>query len=259
MSVKPKKHLGQHFLKDQSVVSKTVAAIDEKASQYFLEIGPGMGVLTEELLDKLSSLSVIELDRDSVVYLENHFEDSSLKIISGDVLSMDWSKRFDGSLSVVGNFPYNISSQILFKVWDHRAQVNQLVGMFQKEVAKRICSKPKSKAYGILSVLLQTYYDAEYLFTIGSEAFDPPPKVESAVILLKKKVEIPEISSSLLKTVVKAAFGQRRKKLSNALKSLLPNDTSNIDNFLNLRAEQLSISDFIALTKALEDGRKSDL
>lgn len=247
MSVRAKKHLGQHFLKDENIARQIVEALSWKNYNEVLEIGPGMGVLTQFLVKEEKPISVVEIDSESVEYLAQHYPE--LKIYSEDFLKMDISKNFENrSLSIMGNFPYNISSQIVFKVIENRMQVPEMVGMFQKEVAERICSKEGSKVYGILSVLTQAFYKAEYLFTVSENVFNPPPKVKSGVIRLTRYREKLDVDDKLFFTVVKTAFNQRRKTLRNALKSLdmIPKEVDDVT--LNLRAEQLSVEDFIELT-----------
>lgn len=247
MSVRAKKHLGQHFLKDENIARQIVEALSWKNYDEVLEIGPGMGVLTQFLIKEEKPISVVEIDTESVEYLAKHYPE--LKIYSEDFLKMDIPKNFgDRSLSIMGNFPYNISSQIVFKIIENRIQVPEMVGMFQKEVAERICSKEGSKVYGIISVLTQAFYKAEYLFTVSENVFNPPPKVKSGVIRLTRYREKLDVDDKLFFTVVKTAFNQRRKTLRNALKSLdiIPKEVDDVT--LNLRAEQLSVEDFIELT-----------
>ena len=228
-----------------------------------LEIGPGMGVLTQYLLQRQDiDLKAVELDRESVDYLLTHFAGMQGRLLQADYLRLDMHRVFPGSYRIIGNFPYNISSQIFFKILDDKDRVPEVVCMIQKEVAERIAEKPGNKTYGILSVLLQAWYDIEYCFTVGPGAFAPPPKVQSAVIRLTRnsRTEL-GCDEKLFKTVVKTAFNQRRKTLRNALKPLLPdvqslphtdlvqNDHVYIDNMLNLRAERLSVEDFVLLTR----------
>ncbi len=258
MSVKPKKHLGQHFLKDETVCQRIANQMDlHPEIKTVLEIGPGMGALTKFLLAKDHfETHVIEIDEESVDYLHENFPDLRGRIYSRDFLHEDISKMFDGELAVFGNFPYNISSQILFKVLDHKNQIPLVVGMFQKEVAERVSEGPGSKKYGIISVLLQAYYDIEYLFTVDENVFIPPPKVKSGVIKLKRNnVKKLDCDKKLFKRVVKSAFNQRRKTLRNSLKSLINEvsegfDTS--DELFQRRAETLSVQEFIQLTQQLE-------
>ncbi|MFZ4739723.1 MAG: 16S rRNA (adenine(1518)-N(6)/adenine(1519)-N(6))-dimethyltransferase RsmA [Bacteroidales bacterium] len=251
--VRPKKHLGQHFLKDESIAKEITLSIDE-TTKNLLEIGPGTGVLTKYLLknEKLN-LHVIEIDTESVDYLKNNFPELEGKIISEDFLHFPIETLFNHeSYSVIGNFPYNISSQILFKVLEHRTQIPEVVGMFQKEVAERIASKPGKKTYGILSVLLQAYYDIEYLFTVDEHVFVPPPKVKSAVIRVRRNnVKQINCDDKLFFRVVKTAFNQRRKTLRNAL-SVFVFDTEKLPkDILTKRAEQLSVEDFVNITNAV--------
>ena len=253
MSVRAKKHLGQHFLKDEEVAAKIANALEHSTSTV-LEIGPGMGSLTKYLLkDWGKNLWVSEVDGESVEYLNTHYPELKTNIIQGDFLQLNLDDLFgQEKISLIGNFPYNISSQILFKALDYRDKVMQVVGMFQKEVAKRICSPPGNKDYGILSVLIQAYYQAEYLYDVPPRSFNPPPAVNSGVIRLQRK---PQVSIGcddvLFKKVVKTAFNQRRKKLSNALSSMMEGKKMSGD-VGHLRAEQLSWEDFVALTNTIE-------
>ncbi len=220
MEVRAKKALGQHFLTDQSIAKNIVGALRGRQA---LEVGPGMGVLTQYLLPRPElALKVIELDNESVVYLKKHYPELGDNLIEGDFLKMDLDGIFEGEYSVIGNFPYNISSQIFFKILEHRDRIPEVVCMIQKEVAERIAEKPGTKTYGILSVFLQAWYDIEYLFTVGSGAFNPPPKVQSAVIRLTRNSRTDlGCDEKLFRTVVKTAFGQRRKTLRNSLKPLI--------------------------------------
>jgi len=252
--VRAKKHLGQHFLKDEEIAKDITLSIDEKTTN-LLEIGPGTGVLTKYLLknDQLN-LNVIEIDRESVAFLRTNFPQLEGRIILGDFLNFPIETFFNGeSYSIIGNFPYNISSQILFKVLENRTQIPEVVGMFQKEVAERIASKPGKKTYGILSVLLQAYYDIEYLFTVEPHVFIPPPKVKSAVIRVRRNNVIQiNCDDKLFFRVVKTAFNQRRKTLRNAL-SVFVFDTEKLpEDILTKRAEQLSVEDFVNLTNAVK-------
>jgi 16S rRNA (adenine1518-N6/adenine1519-N6)-dimethyltransferase len=244
--VRPKKYLGQHFLKDKNIAAKIVDSL-QSTDLPVLEIGPGTGVLTELLIKKVD-LSVIEIDRESIEHLRKHFP--SLKIIEGDFLEHDITEK---KLAVIGNFPYNISSQIFFRVLDSRQQVHEVVCMIQKEVADRIASKEGNKVYGILSVLLQAYYDIDYLFKVPPGVFNPPPKVKSAVIRLRRNnVATLSCDEVLFKKVVKQGFQNRRKTLRNALKNLnLPGSVYAL-TIMDKRAEQLSVNDFILLTQAIE-------
>ncbi len=254
MSVKAKKHLGQHFLNDEAIAEKIADSLTEKGYDNVLEIGPGMGMLTKYLLKKKFTTSVIEIDSESVSYLQTHFLKYSLKIINDDFLKIDISKIYNGEqFAIIGNFPYNISSQIVFKAIENKAQVPELCGMFQKEVAKRITHAEGSKTYGIISVLTQAFYDAEYLFTVPPEVFNPPPKVESGVIRLIRKdnFELP-VDESLFFKVVKTAFNQRRKTMRNSLKTFHLSDKLREDAIFAQRPEQLSVQQFIELTKSIE-------
>lgn len=251
--VRPKKQLGQHFLKDEFIAEKIVSSLTFSNYKTVVEVGPGMGVLTKYLVTKPDiNLFLVEVDRESVEFLNNNFNDLQNKIISADFLRIDLSKITNDNFAVIGNFPYNISSQILFKVVDYKEQIPEVVGMFQKEVALRIAAKHNNKSYGIISVLLQAYYDIEYLFTVDEHVFNPPPKVKSAVIrLIRKENFTLGCDEVLLKNIVKTSFNQRRKTLRNSLKAL-GKDTTKLDaELLNKRAEQLSVQDFIDLTNKL--------
>ena len=248
--VRPKKHLGQHFLTDKSIAKDIVEAINP-ASKNLLEIGAGTGVLTQYILKNESlNFKIIEIDSESVSYLKQHYPNLTQQIIEADFLRFSLDDLFDENFSLIGNFPYNISNQILFKVYDYRQKIDEVVGMFQKEVAERIAAKPGSKTYGILSVLLQGYYDIEYLFTVSETVFNPPPKVKSGVIRLKRnQIEKLDCDEVLFKTLVKTAFNQRRKTLGNALKSMGAKQwPAEYDSLLSKRAEQLSVKDFVVLT-----------
>ncbi len=251
--VKAKKHLGQHFLNDENIARKIADTLSCKGYDKVLEIGPGMGVLTKYLLEKPIDTYVIEIDTESVEYLQNHYLKLSNKIISKDFLKYDLSEVFGKEpFAIIGNFPYNISSQIVFRALDLREQVVEFSGMFQKEVAERICEKKGSKTYGILSVLVQAFYKAEYLFTVSENVFTPPPKVKSGVLKLTRKENFRlECDEKLFFTVVKTAFNQRRKTLRNSLKPIgIPEDKKE-DKIFDLRPEQLSYQDFIDITKML--------
>lgn len=247
--------MGQHFLKDKNIALRIVdSLVLSKGTNHVVEIGPGTGVLTQYLLAKPEvDLKVVEIDRESVTYLAEHYPALKDRILSGDFLKMEIEKEFEDDLMIIGNFPYNISSQIFFKILDHRNQVSQVVCMIQKEVADRIAEKEGSKTYGILSVFLQTYYDIEYLFKVPPGVFFPPPKVMSAVIRLvrntRDKLDCDEL---MFRKVVKQGFQNRRKTLRNALKSLnLPASIYKLD-IMDKRAEQLSVEQFIFLTKEIE-------
>jgi len=254
--VSPKKHLGQHFLTDLNIAKKIVDQLTlPDGINQVLEIGPGMGVLTQYLLQHTEyQTSVIEIDRESVAYLQTHFPALENRILSADFLKLNLAEKFPGKLSIIGNFPYNISSQIFFRVLAHHNQVLEVVGMLQKEVAERIAEPPGSKAYGILSVLLQAYYDITYNFTVHENVFNPPPKVKSAVIsLVRNKTEKLPCSETLFFEVVKQSFSTRRKTLRNCLKTYnLPQETTSQPIF-DQRAEQLGVADFVELTKIIEN------
>lgn len=254
MQVKAKKSLGQHFLRDHQIASDIVDALVMDDRTKVLEVGPGMGVLTRFLLQKKLETNVVELDRESVGYLKSYFPELEGHIIEGDFLQIDFRKQFSTTpFSLIGNFPYNISSQILFKVLENKELMPEVVGMFQKEVAERICAGPGSKTYGILSVLLQAWYDVEYLFTVHENVFDPPPKVKSAVIrLISNRKTSLGCDEKLFKTVVKSAFNQRRKMLRNSLKTVTPLFDQLDAATLTKRPEQLSVEEFIQLTNDIE-------
>ena len=249
--VRAKKFLGQHFLTDESIARRIVESIAPD-SRHLLEIGPGMGVLTKYLINRENkNFHVIEIDHESVYYLHNHYP--TLDVIEGDFLKYDLSNLFQDRFTIIGNFPYNISSQILFKVFDNRDKVNEVVGMFQKEVAERVAAGPGSKTYGILSVLLSAFYNIEYLFTVNENVFNPPPKVKSAVIRLKRNdVTTLDCDEKLLVQVVKAGFNQRRKTLRNALRQLGLSLEEIPEQLLSKRAEQLGTDQFIEITKTLQ-------
>lgn len=255
-AVKAKKHLGQHFLKDQSICDDIANQLIRQGDYTkVLEIGPGMGALTKSLLKfKEFDTYIIDVDHESIIYLHENFKDLSKakRIFEGDFLKMDLKTVFgDESFAIAGNFPYNISSQILFKVLDYRNQIPEVVGMFQKEVAERIAHPPGSKAYGILSVFLQAFYDIRYCFTVDQDKFIPPPKVKSGVIhLTRNNVEALDCDEKLFKQVVKTAFNQRRKTLRNSLKAMFSGKDVT-DAIFDLRPEQLSVARFVELTKML--------
>lgn len=256
--VRPLKGLGQHFLNSPEIAAKIATSLTGSNSyDQVLEIGPGTGVLTEFLLqEKSKKLFCIEVDDRSVQYLEEHFPELEGNIIYDDFLQSQLKELNEKPFAVIGNFPYNISSQILFRVLDMYERVPELVGMFQKEVAKRIASGPGSKEYGILSVLLQAHYDIEYLFTVPPEVFIPPPKVQSGVIrmILKKDHQL-QCDPVAFKKIIKLGFNQRRKTLRNSLKSILPVDRENIP-FLDKRPEQLHYTQFVELVHRLNDSAK---
>jgi len=248
--VKAKKHLGQHFLNDQNIAEDIVNQL-VPVNNTILEIGPGMGVLTQFLAKQETDLRVVEIDRESVFYLRLHYP--KLQIIEGDFLQLNFDEITDENISVIGNFPYNISSQILFKAFENRDKITEVVGMFQKEVAERVASV-KGKKKGILSVFLQAFYDIEYCFTVNEDVFTPPPKVKSGVIKMirnnRKKLDCDE---KLFIRVVKSGYNQRRKTLRNALKAFSLNTNSETEKLLEKRAEQLDVEDFIILTKNVRE------
>ncbi len=248
--VRAKKYLGQHFLKDESIAKAIVDSLSGDFP-YVLEIGAGMGVLTKYIISnpKIKELKVVEIDNESVEFLNHNFPAISKNIIAKDFLKLNLDDLYPTPLTIIGNFPYNISNQILFKVLDNRDKVKEVVGMFQKEVAQRVCAKSGNKIYGILSVLLSAYYDIEYLFTVDEDVFIPPPKVKSAVIRLKRNnVEKLDCDEVLLTKIVKTAFNQRRKMIRQSLKSLELNLSNINPDFLTKRAEQLNIEDYINIT-----------
>jgi 16S rRNA (adenine1518-N6/adenine1519-N6)-dimethyltransferase len=252
--VRAKKNLGQHFLKDRGIASMIADSLTGRGYTSVLEIGPGTGILTGFLEEKkIPDFRVIEIDNESVHYLREHFP--GLNIIRGDFLRMDMAENFSGPLAIIGNFPYDISTQILFRMLEYRNIVVELCGMFQKEVAERICASPGNKTYGILSVLLQAYYDTEYLFTVPEHVFSPPPRVKSGVIRLKRNaVANIGCDENLFKRVVKAAFNQRRKTLRNSIKSTFTLKNEDYIDF-TLRPEQLSVSQFVELTNWIGKNR----
>jgi len=253
-SVRAKKHLGQHFLKDETIAEKIADTLTLEGYKNVLEIGPGMGVLTKYLIKKNIEIIAMDLDTESISYLEKNYPDKNLKIIEADFLKYDISALFgEEQFAITGNFPYNISTQIVFKMLEWKEQIPEFTGMFQKEVAERICEKEGSKAYGILSVLAQAFYDAEYLFTVPPSVFNPPPKVDSGVLRLRRKENYTlPCDEKMLYKVVKTAFQQRRKTLRNSLKSFNLSDKIKEDAIFGQRPEQLSVSQFIALTQKLE-------
>jgi len=253
--VHPKKNLGQHFLKDLGIARKISSSLTGEGYTSVLEIGPGMGILTGCLLERdFPDFRVIEIDNESIHYLKTNLP--KLKdIINGDFLSMDINAFFSGKLGIIGNFPYNISTQIFFKVLKHREKVIEIAGMLQKEVAERICAGPGSKTYGILSVLLQAYYKTEYLFTVSENVFSPPPKVKSGVIrLIRNDVKHLDCDEALFFRVVKACFNQRRKILRNSVRAAFELTHDDYYEF-GLRPEQLSVNQFVQLTRWIEENR----
>tara|TARA_R110002096_G_scaffold206558_1_gene392862 strand:- start:3995 stop:4792 length:798 start_codon:yes stop_codon:yes gene_type:complete len=252
--VKAKKYLGQHFLNDESVAEKIADSLTLKGYKNVLEIGPGMGVLTKYLLKKDITTYVIEIDTESVDYLQANYLNLAPRIIEKDFLKFDLNEIFKGeTFSIIGNFPYNISTQIVFKTLEMRNQIPEFSGMFQKEVAQRICSKEGSKVYGIMSVLVQAFYNAEYLFTVPPNVFNPPPKVDSGVLRLTRKADysLPCDEKLFFKTV-KMAFQQRRKTIRNSLKTFNLSDNLKANSIFGKRPEQLSVQEFIGLTQLIE-------
>ncbi len=255
MSVRAKKHLGQHFLTDEHVAKKIADSLIENTYNDVLEIGPGMGVLTKYLLEKEYTTHVIEIDTESVQYLKAHYLNLADRIISKDFLKINLDDFFEHKqLAIIGNFPYNISSQIVFKAIENRHRIPEFAGMFQKEVAKRIAEKPGTKTYGIISVLTQAFFDAEYLFTVPPSVFNPPPKVDSGVIrLIRKENYTLPVDEKLFFKVVKTAFNQRRKMLRSSLKTFNLSDKLREDAIFAQRPEQLSVLEFISLTQKIAD------
>jgi len=255
-TVRAKKKLGQHFLKNETIAQKIVDSLTRTSEyKHVLEVGPGMGVLTKYLIQQTAyETHVIDIDKESIAYLKQHFPSLTNNIIDGDFLKLDLDQLFNHeAFAVIGNFPYNISTEILFKVLDHKDQVPVVVGMFQKEVAERIAAQPKNKTYGITSVLLQAFYDIDYLFTVGENEFNPPPRVKSAVIRLNRNtVAKLGCNEKLFKQIVKAGFNQRRKTLRNSIKAFKLKPEFADHKYLTQRAEELSVADFITLTNMCE-------
>ncbi|WP_339737822.1 16S rRNA (adenine(1518)-N(6)/adenine(1519)-N(6))-dimethyltransferase RsmA [uncultured Sunxiuqinia sp.] len=254
INVRAKKNLGQHFLNDKNIALKIVDSLQADDIKHVLEVGPGMGVLTQFLLQKKNyQTTVVEIDRESVAYLKVHFPELEDRIISRDFLKMDLGAYFSEPFAIIGNFPYNISSQIFFKVLEHRDQIPEVVGMIQKEVAERIATGPGSKTYGILSVFLQAFYDIDYLFTVHENVFIPPPKVKSGVIRLRRNhTKALNCNEKLFFQLVKAGFGQRRKMLRSSVKSFIRDEELKQDPIFSKRPEQLSVNDFERLTRLIE-------
>ncbi|MEO0570735.1 MAG: 16S rRNA (adenine(1518)-N(6)/adenine(1519)-N(6))-dimethyltransferase RsmA [Bacteroidota bacterium] len=262
--VKAKKHLGQHFLKDEKIAQQIAQTLSLKGYHYVLEIGPGTGVLTKYLLLRGIDLTVMDLDAESIAFLNNSFplehpkvlgQNNKLRIVEGDFLKFELSQLYGNhQFAIIGNFPYNISSQIVFKLLELRGKIPEFSGMFQKEVAKRICEPHGNKTYGILSVLVQAFYEAEYLFTVHPEVFNPPPRVQSGVLKLTRKTNYQlNCDEKLFFRVVKNAFNQRRKTLRNSLKSFNLSPNLKEDVIFGQRPEQLSVANFVALTRMISD------
>ncbi|MBA3681138.1 MAG: 16S rRNA (adenine(1518)-N(6)/adenine(1519)-N(6))-dimethyltransferase RsmA [Bacteroidetes bacterium] len=252
--VRAKKHLGQHFLNDENIARNTVEALLEKdKTSFIVEVGPGTGVLTQFLINTVDDFLAMDVDQESVDFLKVKYPDKKDKIIFSDFLKADLQQVAGQKFNVVGNFPYNISSQIMFKVLENKNSVDYVVGMFQKEVAMRLAEKPGSKVYGILSVLLQAFYEIEYLFTVHENVFTPPPKVKSAVIrLTRNNVQKLDCDEDLFKKVVKTTFNQRRKTIRNSVRTLFNNNELR-HPLLDKRPEQLSVAQFVELTQFVQD------
>ncbi|MBN1133100.1 MAG: ribosomal RNA small subunit methyltransferase A [Bacteroidales bacterium] len=251
--VHPKKKFGQHFLTEPAIAEKIVDAMDPQTGEVIMEIGPGKGILTRSLLKKEIHLVPVEIDPELVAYLTGHYPALSANLIEGDVLKIDWHAISEEPFGIIGNFPYNISSQIFFRILEHRQWVNRVVCMLQKEVAARLASPPGSRDYGILSVLLQAYFDIEYLFSVRPGSFFPPPKVHSGVIRLKRnQVFQLDCDERLFFEIVKTSFNQRRKTIRNSLKPKLLNLVPD-SGLLSLRPEQLSVGQFVELAKLIQN------
>ena len=260
MQVKPKKFLGQHFLTDLDIASRIADTVDEVKDIPVLEVGPGMGVLTQFLMKKNRELKVVEIDRESVEFLNKNFTGLQGKIIEEDFLKMNLSDTFEGQQFVLtGNYPYNISSQIFFKMLEYKELIPCCTGMIQKEVAERMAAAPGSKAYGVLSILIQAWYDVEYLFTVDEHVFNPPPKVKSAVIRLKRNgMQNLGCDERLFRRIVKTVFTMRRKMMRNGMKQIVGADHPMLaDPIFNKRPEQLSNQDFVELTNRVSDEHPS--
>jgi 16S rRNA (adenine1518-N6/adenine1519-N6)-dimethyltransferase len=259
MRVKPKKHLGQHFLTDLSIAKKIADVLQVDGYNTVLEVGPGTGVLTQFLLKKKFDTQVVEIDAESVIYLNEKFPKLKNKILATDFLKINLKDYFNEPIAIIGNFPYNISSQIVFKTIENKELIPEFAGMFQKEVALRITAKPGNKIYGVISVLTQAYYHTEYLFTVPPNVFNPPPKVESGVIrLCRKKNYQLGVEEAFFRKIVKTAFNQRRKTLRNSLKSLNLSDKLREDVIFARRPEQLSVEEFLKLTQIICEDIKTN-
>jgi len=253
-NVKPKKKIGQHFLLDNNIASKIADLVDFKKHKQIVEVGPGMGALTDHLIHSARKLSIIEIDNECIEYLKERYENKELEIISSNFLKYDLKSYKNNEILIIGNFPYNISSQIIFKVIENRDMVSSLIGMFQKEVAARICSNSGTKTYGILSVLTQLYYDVQINFDVSPNVFKPKPKVNSSVLsLTRKKSNNIACDEELLFKIVKLSFQQRRKKIKNSLKKLDIPEVILEDSIFEYRPEQLSSSEFIKLTQIISN------
>ncbi len=258
-----KKKFGQHILNEPEIAKRIVHSLSvfnkEKNADYktVLEIGPGRGVLTQFLVDQPFDLVAVEIDPDMIVHLQQNLP-ALKKILSGDFLDLDIQKQFNEQVAIIGNFPYYISSQIVFRILENKEMIPEMVGMFQKEVAKRICGNPESGDYSVISVLTQAYYDAKYLFDVKPGSFFPPPKVVSGVVLLTRKKDFPNCDEKILRLVVKTSFNQRRKTLRNSLKAIISDHALLADHFFDKRPEQLNLNEFIALTNSLEPHLKHE-
>ncbi|MFC6267618.1 16S rRNA (adenine(1518)-N(6)/adenine(1519)-N(6))-dimethyltransferase RsmA [Frigoriflavimonas asaccharolytica] len=260
MNVRAKKHLGQHFLNDENIAESIVESLSTSGYDNIVEVGPGTGVLTKYLLAKDFPLFLAEIDEESIEYLNQTYLNLNENTFVGDFLKTDFSFNEGKQIAVIGNFPYNISSQILFKIIDNFEIVPEMVGMFQKEVAERTAAVPRTKAYGILSILVQAYYDVEYLQTVHENVFTPPPKVKSGVIKLTRNIKDGLKGNEILfKQIVKAGFNQRRKKLSNSLKVLEIPEALLLHEFMAKRAEELSVADFIMFTNLWKEENNSKI
>lgn len=256
MSVRAKKHLGQHFLTDENIAKNIVEGLSYENYNNVMEVGPGMGVLTKYLLEKDQNIYLAEIDTESIDYLKKNYAKTNEETFVGDFLKQDFSFIDGEEIAIIGNFPYNISSQILFKIIDHYEIIPEMVGMFQKEVAERTAAVPRTKDYGILSVLVQAYYDVKYLFTVHENVFNPPPKVKSGVIKLTRNPKEGLAGNEVLfKQIVKAGFGQRRKKLSNSWKVMNIPEALKTHEFMDKRAEELSVEDFIHFTQLWKENQ----
>ena len=254
-TVRAKKNLGQHFLNDKNIARKIVESLQASGTNKVLEIGPGMGVLTQFLMQNQAyETSVVEIDRESVDYLNSHYPELKERIISADFLRLNLNNHFQEPFAIIGNFPYNISSQIFFKVLEYRNQIPEVVGMLQKEVAERLAEPPGSKTYGILSVFLQAYYNIEYLFTVHENVFTPPPKVKSGVIRLTRNERTQlDCDEKLFTSIVKMAFNQRRKTMRNSLRSMINNDVLKANPIFDKRPEQLSVAEFENIARMIKE------